>query len=139
MNRLRLIIAALLLAAWAGSLGGAYLKGRADLAGEVKLERTVDAVDASTANLESARAVARAADSQASEINRLNLELRHAERELRRFENRAAAPGTVGASALVDPDLGRAFLCRVRRLRHEAIAATDNCPRDDADAGAAGR
>lgn len=141
MNRLALYAALVVLglSIWGGSIGAAYLRGLAVARGEAKLAATEAERDAQSANLAVDRAVADATGSLAAENNRLSLELRHAERELRRFETRAPAPGTVGASALVDPDLGRAFLCRIRRLRADPTLGSDECPRDDADAGATGR
>lgn len=124
MNRLALYAAAasIVVAAWGGSLGLAYLKGRGDEGRErdrAQLEATIDGV---RINLESWRDANTNTAALEAEVRRLTGEANNARRRIAAIT--AAPPaGYVGRTALVDPAVSRAFFDGIRCVHDDASAA----------------
>jgi hypothetical protein len=129
-----LVMAAICLAL---SHGAVWLAGATHVRNEIAAEQAASTIGASEANTETSNAVGEATSTLALENNRLAKELADARAAIHRFRTRPAAPGTVGASARIDPDLARDRVCRVERLRDPTSPLSRNCPADPADRGAA--
>jgi len=103
-------------AAIAGALLAIYLAGGSAERSKTAVRDAGDERDAAGVNGAIATSVIIESDAHARSANQLNQEAAHARRQFER--PRAAAPGTVGAQARIDPALARDAICRVRELRH---------------------
>ena len=111
------IIALLFVSAIAG---GAYLKGRDDEADKRDLAAANATIGAVRVNIESWTAADAETAALIARNNRLTGDLDNARRRIAAY-NAPPPPGRVGRTALIDPGLGRVFVCSLEQLYDAAV------------------